>query len=397
MPYYSLSEEQRARYQDFKSFVSQHVEPWALQWDRKEALPDSIIHRIASEGYLEAICPVAFGGKGWDAVTYGLLNEAFGKGSSALTAFFTVQNMVLSTLMRWGSKSQNEKWIPELKSGRKLASFCLTEPQGGSDIQAITCEFLKQQGGSYLVNGTKKWITFGARSDLFLVFGKAGNQSMCCILEKGAPGFTITPIKDMLGFRGCHMGQLDFDNVVVLPENMVGKPGFALNYIAPLGLHYGRISTTFNALGIIRGCLEEASAWLVTRRSGHRSIREYGQVQEMHAEIGMSYDMCWHICLEAALAYDENQSNAMEKIIAAKYIASRQAVEVSNKTVQLLGAHGCHGEYSLVPQYFRDAKITEIIEGTTQVLQGVISDMYLKRFRTQNLPVNQTKQYELQN
>ena len=396
MPYYSLSEEQSAHYQDFKSFVDEHVKPHALQWDREEAIPDDIIHKVASKGYLEAICPIKLGGKGWDAVTYGLLNEAFGQGSSALTALFTVQNMVLSTLMRWGSQAQNEKWVPALKSGRTIASFCLTEPKGGSDIQAITCEFSQQPDGGYLLNGTKKWITFGARSDLFLVFGKVGDQSLCGIVEKGSPGFTITPIKDMLGFRGCHMGQLDFDDVVVSPENVIGKPGFALNYIAPLGLYYGRISTTFNALGIIRGCLEEASGWLTTRRSGRRSIREYGQVQEMHAEIGMAYDTCWHVCLEAALAYDEHQSDAMEKIIAAKYVTSRKAVEVSNKAVQLLAAHGCHGEYSLVPQYFRDAKITEIIEGTTQALQGVISDMYLKRFRTQYVLLKQTDQYELQ-
>jgi alkylation response protein AidB-like acyl-CoA dehydrogenase len=376
-----INKEQEFLYRGFREFVQEHVEPEAAAWDQQGGVSREVIARLSAEGYLGAMIPEEYGGKGWDLVTYGLLNEAFGKASSSLTVLFTVQNMVSSVLMKWGTEAQISKWLEPIARGEILAAFALTEPNVGSDIGNVEAAFTPD-GNSYLLNGTKRWITFAGLADLYLIFGKCEGKPIACFLERNTPGLKVTKINNMLGFKGCYLGILEFDNVVVPRENIAGKPGYAISHIAPYGLHYGRLSTAFSSLGLLRGCLELVSDHVLHRKSAGVTLINHGMVAEKIADMGVNYDAAFHLCLDAAKADEKGHPNAMEQMIAAKYFTSRKAVSAAADTVQLLGALGCHEESSPAGRYYRDSKIMEIIEGTNQVLQTVLGHSYAKRYRT---------------
>ena len=234
-----LTDAQGARHGEFKTFVALNVEPFAEQWDREQSIPDYVIALLAKSGYLGCSLPPHYGGQGWDAVTFGLLNEALGRGSSALTGVVTVQTMVSMALLKWGTQKQKEKWLPTLAKGEMIAAFALTEPGAGSDIQSLATGFVPE-GDHFILNGHKKWITCAQIAGLFLVFGKLDQRPAACLLPRDTPGVRIEPIRDMMGFRAAGLAELYFNDVKIPSANLVGKPGFALSHVAPMGLQYGR-------------------------------------------------------------------------------------------------------------------------------------------------------------
>lgn len=382
-----LTDTQQEFYVRTRAFVKAHVEPFASGWDKQSLIPKSVISHLGREGWLGCIIPRAYGGMGRDFVSFGLLNEAFGYGSSSLTVLFTVQNMVATVLMKWGTEAQRVQWLEPLARGEKIAAFALTEPNAaGSDIQAIETTFTRR-GNQYYLGGTKKWITFAGAADVFLVFGKLDGKPLACLVERDRPGVTVTPLEDMLGFRACHLAQVDFDQVEIRPEAIIGKPGFALAYIAPYGLHYGRLSTAFSAAGLVRACLQRCTEYASRRLISGKPLGEYGTAREIITDIGVSYEAGMLLCLRAALAEEAHSPEAVEKVIMAKYHTSRAAVRAATEAVQFLGALGCHEAASPTGRYFRDAKIMEIIEGTNQVLQQVLGPVFITKIKTMEAEV----------
>ncbi len=379
-----LTEAQKSRYDEFCSFVRQHVEPAAAAWDQEQGVPRDIIALCGQAGFTGGFIPKEFGGGGWDAVTFGLLNEAFGAASSSLTGLFTVQNMVAGTLVKWGTKEQQNHWLPKLATGERVASFAMTEPKVGSDLQAIETTFTPN-GDGWLLTGTKKWITYSGIADVFLVFGKWEDQSIACIIPSNSPNITITPLKDMLGFRGVYLSQIEFKGVEIAPENVVGKPGLAIKYVAPFGLHYGRISTAWSSTGLIRACLETAATFVSQRRAAEKALSEHGQIQHLLADMGVEVEAARHFCMMACLAEDARVPEAMERALTAKYFASRAASRAATNTIQIMGAAGCYEE-NMAARFYRNAKVMEIIEGTNQVLQRVLGKSAYKKYRKQTNP-----------
>jgi len=377
---YLLTEQQKARHGDFKTFVNQNVEPFAEKWDREQRLPESVIALLAKLGYLGCSLPTQNGGHGWDTVTFGLLNEALGRGSSSLNGVLTVQTMVSKALLKWGSVEQIRKWIPMLAQGEIIGAFALTEPGGGSDIHSLVTEFTDSRGDSLVLNGAKKWISCGQFASLFLVFGKLGDRSLACLVPRETPGLEVEPIHDLMGFRAAGLAKLTFNNVEVPPANVVGKPGFALSHIAPVGLHYGRISTACSALGLLRGCFEESVTWAATRKIGNQPLGDIGMIRSLIAEMGTDLEAGSFLCHSACRAADENLPEAFEKALMAKYFTSRAAVRAASDAVQIQGAAGCHASSS-VSRFYRDAKIMEIIEGTTQIHDHLIGGIFLVQVR----------------
>jgi alkylation response protein AidB-like acyl-CoA dehydrogenase len=377
---YLLTEEQKARHENFKTFVNENVEPFAEKWDREQNIPESVIGMLAKLGYLGCSLPIQHGGQGWDTVSFGLLNEALGRGSSSLNGVVTVQTMVAKALLKWGSVEQIQKWIPKLAQGEIIGAFALTEPGGGSDIDSLATEFTHSRGDSLVLNGTKKWISCGQFASLFLVFGKLGDRSLACLVPRGTPGLEVEPIHDLMGFRAAGLAKLTFNHVEVSPANLVGKPGFALSHVAPLGLHYGRISTACSALGLLRGCFEQSVAWAATRRIGNRPLGDIGMIRSWMAAMGTDLEAGSLLCHSACRAADENLPEAFEKAVMAKYFTSRAAVRGASDAVQIQGAAGCHAS-SPVSRFYRDAKIMEIIEGTTQIHEHLLGGIFLGQAR----------------
>jgi alkylation response protein AidB-like acyl-CoA dehydrogenase len=373
-----LTDAQKRKYEEFKSFVALHVEPFAAQWDREQALPADVIAKLSDAGYLGSTLPVEFGGQGWDVVTFGLLNEAFGRSSSALTGVLTVQAMVAMPLLKWGTPAQKNLWLPRLAKGGMVASFALTEPGVGSDLESMATQYSRNADGSLTLNGGKKWISCAQFASVYLVFGKLGQQSVACLVPRESPGLHIEPITDLMGFRAAGLAQLTFKDIHVPETSIVGKPGFALSHVAPVGLHFGRISTACSALGLLRGCFEESITHAATRKIGQQTVGDLGMIRSLIAGMGTDLEASRLLCDSACRAEDDRLPEVFEKAFMAKYFTSKAVVLAASNAVQIKGAAGVHGS-SPVSRYYRDCKIMEIIEGTTQIHEDFLGKLFVQR------------------
>jgi glutaryl-CoA dehydrogenase (non-decarboxylating) len=370
-----LTDQQEVRHKAFKAFVTLNVEPFAERWDRDQRISDAVISLLAKSGYLGCSLPPHYDGQGWDIVTFGLLNEALGRGSPALTGVLTVQAMVSMALLKWGTKEQKETWLPPLAKGERIGAFALTEPGAGSDIQSLATGFIPE-GDHFILNGHKKWISCAQIADLFLVFGKLHQRPAACLVPRDTPGLRVEPIRDMMGFRAAGLAEIHFNDVEVPSANLVGKPGFALSHVASVGLHYGRISTAWSGLGLLRGCFEESIAYAATRKIGNNTVGDIGMIRSLIARMGTDLAAGSLLCHSACRAEDDHLPEVFEKTLMAKYFTSRAAVRAASDAIQIRGASGCHGS-SAVSRYYRDAKIMEIIEGTTQIHEDILGKMFV--------------------
>jgi alkylation response protein AidB-like acyl-CoA dehydrogenase len=372
-----LTSRQKELYDEFRSFIKTNVEPFAMEWDHNEEMPDDFICSLGKAGYLGSNIPEEYGGKGWDFVTFGLLNESVGRGISSLTDLLTIQAMVSSTLLKWGTKAQKEKWLEPMAKGEIIAAYSLTEPNVGSAIQNLETR-INKKGDKYIMNGAKRWTSYGEKADLFLIFGKDEDKSIACLLHKDTPGLKITPIKNMMGFRAAHMAQLNFHDVEIPESDIVGKPGFALSHIAPIGLHYGRISTSCSALGLLRACFEESILYASQRKIGDKIIGDESMIRSLITRMGTDLHAAGLLCYSACKAEDDKTPDVYEKVLMAKYFTSQAVVRAASDAVQIRGASGCH-ESSPVSRYYRDAKIMEIIEGTTQIHERILGKTFVDK------------------
>ena len=376
-----LTDEQKAKHAEFKNLVSLNVEPFANEWDREQRIPDSAISMLAKSGCLGCSLPKRYGGQGWDIVTFGLLNEAFGRGSSSLTGVLTVQAMVSMALLKWGTEEQKGRWLPPLAKGETIGAFALTEPGAGSALQSLVTEFAhSSKSDSLILNGNKKWISCAQLAGVFLVFGKLEQRPVACLVPRDTPGLEIRPIHDLMGFRSAGLAQLTFNDVEVPSANIVGKPGFALSHVAPVGLQYGRISTACSGLGLLRGCFEESIAYAAVRKIEEKTVGEIGMIRSLIAKMGSDLEAGSFLCHNACRSEQDHVPEAFEKTLTAKYFISRAAVRAASDAVQIRGASGCH-DSSPVSRYFRDSKIMEIIEGTTQIHEELLGKIFVGQAR----------------
>ncbi len=375
-----LAQEQIEQYEQFSHFARQKVVHQAAIWEREEAIPHTMVEECAAAGYLGATIPQAYGGMGWGAVTYGLLNEAIGGASVSLTGLLNVHTMVSQTLLKWGTEEQKQRWLPALAGGQVVGAFALTEPQAGSDIQAIATRYTRSHD-DFLITGTKKWITFAAAADVFLIFGKLDGAPVAALVERDTPGLSVIPIQHMLGFKAAHLARLELRDCRIPGQNLIGKPGFALSYIAPYALDYGRVSVTLAALGLLRACLELCGRYSLEREAFGSCLIEHGTISAMIADMGVDLEAARLLCLEACIAKDNHLPDATEKIMIAKYFTCKAASCHASKAVQIMGAIGCNEQFPLA-RFYRDAKTMEIIEGSNQIHQFLLGKSFARRQKT---------------
>ncbi len=372
-----LTEIQQARQREFRNFASRHIAPFAAEWDRAECIPDVTVKLVADTGWLGSMVPEKLAGRGWDTVTFGLLNEAFGRESAALTDLLTVQAMVAMTVLKWGSEAQKNRWLPPLARGEIIGAFAMTEPGGGSDLQSLTSRFTECSDGTFRLDGQKTWISYGQTAGVLLVIGHAGSQPLACLIPRDSAGVKIEPITGMLGYRSAGLATITFTDVAVAKNDLLGKPGAALSYIAPVGLHFGRISTACSAAGLLRGCFEEATGRAATRKIGGGTVGGFGTIRSMIARMGTDLHAAGLLCLAACRATDDRLPEAFIQTLVAKYFASRAAVLAANDAVQIWGAAGCR-EDAPVARFYRDAKILELIEGSTQIHEELLGRAFVE-------------------
>lgn len=373
-----LSEKHEQQKAEFKAFCDEKIMPFADQWDRDQAIPRSLVEDLAERRYLSSFLSEDIGGLGGDLVTFGLLNEEIGRGCSSARSLLTVHGMVSYALLRWGSRDHKQVLLPQLARGEKIGAFALTEPGAGSDAKGLRAEAVLNEN-NYTLNGTKKWITFGAIADLFLVFAQVDGKPLALLVERDAPGLEIEPIFGVMGTRASQLATLNFRNCQVPKANVVGAPGFGFSAVALSALSLGRYSVAWGSVGIVRAALEASMDYASKRKQFDKYLKDQQLVREMLTEMIVDLKAARLLCYHGGLSEERGDQHAMLEILKAKYFASRAAVKASGHAVQIHGAVGCHEDYP-VARLYRDAKIMEIIEGSTQMQQIMIPKFEYEQF-----------------
>ncbi|ALF53775.1 acyl-CoA dehydrogenase [Nostoc piscinale CENA21] len=385
-----LSAQQKKAQAEFKAFVNQEIFPYAGEWDRQELTPPELIKKIAQRGFLGAILPQEYGGQAMDMITYGILNEEMGRGCSSIRSLLTVHNMVAHALCKWGNKSQKEYWLPKLASGEIIAAFALSEPNVGSDAKSVeTTAALVDD--AYVLNGQKKWITYGQIADVYLVFAQCEGKPTAFLVEKHSPGFTVKPMSGILGVRASMSAELYFHNCQIPRENLVGRLGFGFAYIAASALDYGRYSVAAGCVGIAQACLEACIKYTNERKQFGVYLKEHQLIRQKITQMIANIKAARLLCYQAGYLKDINDPNSIIETAIAKYFASTVATKIANDAVQLHGGNGCSSEYP-VERYLRDSKIMEIIEGSTQIQEITIAESGYQDYLFANVTTGLDKQ-----
>lgn len=369
-----LGEEHDRWRQEFRRFAHTYISPFADDFECTQSLPHELIKRMANEGFLGLTVAQADGGSGCDMLTYGLLHEEVGRACGSTRSLLTVHEMVCYALQRWGSAEQRKRWLPQLAAGEKIGAFAVSESGAGSDLAAVETVVTESESG-YCLRGQKKWISFGQIADVFLVLARSRFGLTALLVPRTAPGVSVRPIRGMLGLAASMLAELNFEDVHVAKENVIGRPGFGLSHVMSSALLHGRYSVAWGCLAIAEECLALASEMSSRRRQFGATLDEHQLVKKMISDMVVGTEAARLMCLQSSSMLDGGQPEAVMQTMMAKYFASKVASAVANDALQIHGANGC-SMHSKVARLWRDARIMEIIEGSTQIQQITIADCY---------------------
>ncbi|MBN2736803.1 MAG: acyl-CoA dehydrogenase family protein [Spirochaetales bacterium] len=364
---------------EVKDFVNNKVRPFAGKFEEEEAVPLSLIKEMAERKYLAAPFPAEIGGLELDQVQYGLLTHEIGKGCPSVRALLTVHtSLVGQTLLRMANQEQKDKWLPLLAKGEKIAAFGLTEPDVGTDAKSVQTRYEKQ-GDHFVITGRKKWITYGHLADVFVIIARNEENVSAFLVERDRENLRTTPIKGLLASRAAYIAEIELNAVRVPEENVIGNLGQGFSYIVNTALDYGRYSIAWAGVSLAEAALEEMVKYARNRSQFGQKLYKFQLIHEMIANAVTKVQTAKSICLQAGEQRNNNADEAIMTTTIAKYYSSKIAMEVATDAVQLHGGNGCCNQYP-VERLFREAKIFEIIEGTSQIQQEIISMYGLKKY-----------------
>ena len=364
--------ELEAQRQEFRKFVASEVRPLATEIDAEERVSEDLIKAIAARGYLVPWLGEEYGGTGLGQVAYGLLNEEINHACSSVRSLLTVQGMVAQAILRAGSSAQREAWLPRLASGEAIAAFALSEPLVGSDA-AHPEATATHAAGNYELAGTKRWISFAQRADVFLVLAALDGSPTAFLVERERPGLTVNPMTGMIGSRGSMLAEIRFAKCEVPEANRVGREGMGFSLVASSALELGRYSVAWGCVGLARACLDASASYTGERHQFGVAIKEHQLVRRLMTDMLTRLHTADLLCRKAGDLRENRDPRAGMETMIAKYYASTAAARTAADAVQLHGAEGCRDDH-VVARMFRDAKVMEIIEGSTQLQQATIAD-----------------------
>ena len=372
---FELSEEHKAVKEAARDFAQNVLKPGVIQRDNDQQFPAEEIKQLAELGFMGMMVDPKYGGSGMDTLSYVLAMEEISKIDASTSVCMSVNNsLVCWGLDKFGNEEQKQKYLVPLATGEKIGAFCLSEPEAGSDATSQSTTAI-DQGDHYLLNGTKNWITNGSSASVYLVIAQTnvelGHKGInAFIIERGMDGFIVGAKEDKLGIRGSDTHTLLFNDVKVPKENRIGEDGFGFKFAMKV-LSGGRIGIASQALGIAAGGLELATEYSKQRKAFGKEIYKHQAIAFKLADMATEIEAARMLVYKSALDKDNgrnyDQSSAMAKLYASK-VAMEQTVEA----VQIHGGYGFVKEYH-VERLMRDAKITQIYEGTSEVQKIVIS------------------------
>jgi butyryl-CoA dehydrogenase len=377
---FTLSKEHQLARTLFKEFAEKEIKPYAQEIDEEERFPVEALEKLRKYKFMGMPYPKEYGGAGCDTLTYEMCIEEISK-VCATTATMLSAHTSLGTwpIVKYGTPEQKAKYLPKLCSGEYLGAFALTEPNAGTDSSAQQTRAVLE-GDHYVLNGNKIFITNAGYADTYIVFAMTdkskGNHGISAfIVEKNFPGFSVGKKEKKMGIRGSSTCELIFDNCIVPKENLLGQEGKGF-VIAMTTLDNGRIGIAAQALGIAEGALEETIKYVKERKQFGRPLAKFQNTQFEIADMATKVKAAQLLMYRAAVAEDTQKSYSEEAAMAKLYCAST-AMDVTTRCVQLHGGYGYTREYP-IERMMRDAKITEIYEGTSEVQKMVISKYALK-------------------
>jgi alkylation response protein AidB-like acyl-CoA dehydrogenase len=378
---FRLNQQQEEAQKAFRAFVVEEIIPQANHYDREEYTPYELIHSLAQRGYLGACVPASYGGQEMDMLTFGLLNEELGRGCSSIRSLITVHSMASYAILKWGNSQQKQEWLPRLASGACIGAFALSEPGAGSDARSLETT-ATLEGETYHLTGHKKWMTYGQIADVFLLFAKEEGRVSAFLVEKDAPGLEIQPITGILGTRASMLAELHLNDCRIPKRNRLGGRGFGLEGVATSVLDIGRYSVACGCVGLAQACLDDSLAYTRQRQQFGRYLHNFQLIQQMITDMIANVKAARLLCYRAGYLKDLGAPDTIPETWVAKYFASTTAFKAASDAVQIQGAYGCSAESS-AQRYLRDAKIMEIIEGSTQIQQTTIAQYGYQESRMQ--------------
>ncbi|WP_340074261.1 acyl-CoA dehydrogenase [Leptobacterium sp. I13] len=377
---FNLTEEQLMIQQAAKDFAENELLSGVIERDEKQQFPTEQIKKMGALGFMGMMVSPDYGGSGLDTVSYVLAMEEISKIDASASVVMSVNNsLVCWGLEHYGTEAQKEKYLTRLASGEILGAFCLSEPEAGSDATSQKTTAI-DKGDHYLLNGTKNWITNGGTAEVYLVIAQTdiekGHKGInALIVEKGMPGFEIGPKEQKLGIRGSDTHSLMFTDVKIPKENRIGEDGFGFKF-AMKTLAGGRIGIAAQALGIASGAYKLAKEYSKIRKAFGTEICNHQAIAFKLADMHTQIEAARHLVLKAAWEKDNGKNYDLSGAIAKLY-ASQVAMETTVEAVQIHGGNGYVKEYH-VERLMRDAKITQIYEGTSEIQKIVISRSILR-------------------
>ena len=380
-----LTEEQREIQRLARDFAAEEIAPHAARWDRDACFPVAVARRMGELGFLGMLIPEAHDGLGLDTTSYLLALEEIAAADASAAVLMSVHNSLpTQMLLHFGSDDQRERFLQPMARGEMIGAFALSEPEAGSDASSLRCQAVRD-GDDWVLSGTKSWVTSGSFADVIMVMARTdtvaarrGSKGISAfIVTPDLPGFHVGKKEDKMGLRASPTVQLNFDELRVPAENLLGAEGQGFVY-AMRSLDNGRLGIAAQALGIARAALEASLDYAAERRQFKQPIRDFQAIQFKLADMASRIASARALLHATAAAKDRGQPTTLHGSMC-KLLASETAMFVTTEAVQIFGGYGYVKEYP-VEKYFRDAKITEIYEGTSEIQRIVIArELYAER------------------
>jgi glutaryl-CoA dehydrogenase (non-decarboxylating) len=369
----------------FRAFVDTVIAPRAGEIDRDAGIPADVLRALADAGYLGAGVATGHGGGGLDAVRVGVLHEEIGRGCSSVRTLLTVHGMVAGSVERWGTAARRADLLPRMAKGEVLGALALSEPAVGSDPGSLEASAEPVPGG-YVLTGCKRWISMAVIADVLLVFARTPGGITAFLVPRDTPGLRVVPIDGVLGTRGGLMGEVRLAGCRLPADAVLGPVDRGFVTVAASALEFGRYSVACGCVGIAQACLDASLEHTARRRQGGALIKDHQLIRRLLTDMATDVAAARLLCRQAGALRDRNDLSAPLATWMAKYFAAAAANRAARETVQIHGAAGCVDGHPAARLY-RDAKVMEVIEGSTQIQQLVIADLVRQdRHRLPDLP-----------
>jgi alkylation response protein AidB-like acyl-CoA dehydrogenase len=370
---FTLTPEQELIRDSAREFCEREIVPHSRDWDRSERMDEAIVGKLAEIGFLGCALPEEHGGMGLDTVSYCLVMEELGRADSSVRGIVSVNNgLAGKTIAKWGTEEQRAEWLPRLASGESLGCYGLTEPGSGSDPASLVTRATRD-GGDWVIDGSKIFITLGSWAGVALVFARTGGEGprgiTCFLVPTDSPGFSARKIDGKLGLRAQDTAELFFDGVRVPDSARLGDEGAGFK-VAMSALDNGRISLAAGAVGVARACVEASTTYAAERRQFGKPLAQFQLIQELIADMAVETEAARMMAWRAAALADAGQLYTLAAS-QAKYYASEVAVRAANAALQVHGGYGYVDEFP-VARYLRDARVLTLYEGTSQIQKLLI-------------------------